>query len=260
VDSRGGAKNIGPWIVDLDYNQRMAFVPIKPGRYKMGSNNLEIREMPVRNVTITQPFWMANTVVTRAQFLSIMGFDPLEKFDNVKNSFPVSVGRPVAYEFCAKLTELEKAAGNLPLGYEITLPSEAQWEYACRAGSEVDIQTNLNEYVWDYDLYPERYPGIPLPVAQKQPNAWGLYDMPGRLLEWCSDCAHSNYLGAPTDESVWGSGRAAKCRGMVRGGIFRVGAQPQPATRTMMYVDDTCGFRPIIQPIRGQGSRLNIQH
>lgn len=242
----GKPKDGDPWVVDLGGERCMEFVLIEPGTFKMGSNNFTTREMPVHEVTITQPFWMARTIVTRGQFISVMGVDPLKGYENAKDSFSAPVGRPLAYGFCEKLTELQTLAGNLPQGYEITLPSEAQWEHACRAGSQVDIQTNRNEYVWDYDAWPPRYPGIPLPVAQKKPNAWGLYDMPGRELEWCSDCYHWTYLGASTDGSVWGGGRLAKCIGVVRGG----GSKPQPASRHREYHKTTCGFRPIIQPVR----------
>jgi formylglycine-generating enzyme required for sulfatase activity len=88
-----------------------------------------------------------------------------------------------ALQYCHKLNELEKAAGRLPDGYEYALPTEAQWEYASRSGSTVNIPANLDDVAW----YSANSGDETKPVAQKLPNAWALYDMQGNVMEWCSD-------------------------------------------------------------------------
>ena len=88
-----------------------------------------------------------------------------------------------AKKFGQKLTERELAAGHLPLGYIFTLPTSAQWEYACRAGTTGDYAGDIAEMGW-YDLNAD---STTHPVAQKKPNPWGLYDMHGNVWQWVSD-------------------------------------------------------------------------
>jgi formylglycine-generating enzyme required for sulfatase activity len=103
-------------------------------------------ERPVTWVTLTRPFWLGRTEVTQAQWQALMGNNPSElKGANL----PVeSVSWDDAMEFCRMLTERERAAGRLPKGYSYTLPTEAQWEYACRAGTTGDYAGNLDALAW----------------------------------------------------------------------------------------------------------------
>src|SRR5205085_3640525 len=87
-------------------------------------------------------------------------------------------------------------------GKEYRLPSEAEWEYACRAGTTGDYAGNLDAMGWDFSNSGSQTH----PVGQKQPNSFGLYDMHGNVWEWCEDYYHSSYVGAPTDGSAWLSG------------------------------------------------------
>jgi formylglycine-generating enzyme required for sulfatase activity len=141
--------------------------------------------------------------VTQAQWQTVMGSN---------SSYFKGAHLPVeqvswngALEFCRKLTERERAAGRLPEGYAYTLPTEAQWEYACRTGTTGDYAGNLDVMGW----YTNNSGGSTNPVGQKQANAWGLHDMLGNVWEWCADW-YGDYSGGtvidPTGPSS-GSGR-----------------------------------------------------
>ena len=187
----------------------MAGIPA--GKFRMGGSM--DNEMPVREVTITHPFWIARTEVTNRQIqMLIPGFNSLKWGDfrlNLPSQPAVRVRWDQAVMFCRKLTELERAAGRLPSGYEYRLPTEAEGEYACRAGPSSD-------YFWgkgfgneganyanglDYksaERFQWRLPPIAgaadddghrvaAPAASFRPNVWGLYDMSGNAAEWCYD-------------------------------------------------------------------------
>lgn len=139
-------------------------------------------------VHISQPFWLGKTEVTQAQWRAVMGFNP-SYFQG--NNRPVErVSWHEALEFCRRLTERERVAGRLPEGYVFTLPTEAQWEYACRAGTTGTHAGNVADMGWiNVNSNTQTHP-----VAQKQPNAWGLYDMHGNVWEWCLD-RYGHYPG-----------------------------------------------------------------
>ncbi len=138
-------------------------------------------ERPMTWVTLTQPFWLGRTEVTQAQWTAVMGSNPSHfKGDDL----PVEmVSWDDAMMFCLKLTERERAAGRLPVGYAYTLPTEAQWEYACRAGTTGNYAGDLDAMAW----YDQNSGVTTHPVATKQLNAWGLADMSGNVWEACLD-------------------------------------------------------------------------
>lgn len=180
---------------------------IPPGSFMMGSTNGE-NEKPVHEVTINYSFYMGKYEVTQAQWQSVMGNNP-SHFKDCGGNCPVEqVSWDDAQNFINKLNESND-------GFRYRLPAEAEWEYACRAGTTGDYAGNLNEMAW----YSDNSGSKTHAVGGKQPNAWGLADMHGNVWEWCQDWYHETYYGAPSDGSAWLSGGEQKYR-VLRGGSW----------------------------------------
>ena len=160
----------------------MVLVPIPTGEFTMG---FVMGFQKGHQVKITKPFHLGAFEVTQAQYEMAMGRNP-SRFKGANN--PVDqVSWNDAIEFCRELSALseEKAAGRV-----YRLPTEAEWEYACRAGTKTaysfgDDASQLGDYAW----YKENSGGTTHPVGQKRPNPWGLYDIQGNLTEWCQPAA-----------------------------------------------------------------------
>ena len=228
--------------------QRMRWIP--PGRFLMGSPEDEPGrfrdEGPQHPVTISQGFWMFATPVTQALWLAVMEENP-SRFRTADR--PVE---KVSWDDCQKF--LEKINDQLP-GLNLSLPSESRWEYACRAGSTTALYTGsieiigqrnapaLDPIAWyggnsgrDFELdngydttdwkekqYEDNRAGTH-PVAKKQANDWGLYDVLGNVWEWTADSWHENYQDAPADGEIWEDKKlekSDKLRRVVRGGSWR---------------------------------------
>ena len=194
--------------VSIGEDDAMEFVLIPAGSFNMGSK-LRADERPVREVTIAKPFYLGKYEVTQSQWTAVMATNPSRVF---KAGAPVTnVGWTDCQTFCEKL-------GTIVPNHQFRLPSEAEWEYAARAGSTTeycfgDDPAKLTEYAW----YTWNAGGEVQPVGAKLPNAWGLHDMHGNVWEWCQDTHFANYVNAPVDGSAREDPRQANAR-VLRGG------------------------------------------
>lgn len=226
-----------------EVTQRLRWIP--PGRFWMGSPEKEPgridREGPRHQVTLTEGYWLFDTPCTQALWEAVMGNNP-SRFQSPTR--PVeNVSWNDAQDFLARIN------ARIP-GLDLTLPSEAQWEHACRAGTATAIYTGelailgernapaLDPIAWyggnsgvDFDLdngydssgwkekqYPHTKAGT-RPVKLKRANPWGLHDMLGNVWEWTQDHWHGDYRGAPDDGSAW-EDRDAGADRVLRGGSW----------------------------------------
>jgi formylglycine-generating enzyme required for sulfatase activity len=183
----------------------MKLVWCPPGKFTMGSPQSEKgygeRHYDYENqvsVTLTGGFWLGKYEITQGEWKRMMGTTPWKGQDSVKEGtdYPATyVSWHDANEFCGKLTQLERSAGRLPEGWQYALPTEAQWEYACRAGTTTRFSFGNDEsafgsYAWwggfsgDGNAKNEQYAHQ---IGTKKANPWGLHDMHGNVWEWCRD-------------------------------------------------------------------------
>ncbi len=169
---------------------RMKFVYIKPGSFEMGSIGGDLDEKPVHRVTLSKGYYMQTTEVTQGQWRSVMGTNP-SNFKNCGATCPVeNVSWNDAKAFIRKLNVKEGTD-------KYRLPTEAEWEYACRAGSDTNYanDNSLDMMGWS----DKNSGGKTHSVGQKKANSWGLYDMHGNVWEWCEDLKGNYPSGNVTD-------------------------------------------------------------
>jgi len=294
--------------------------PIPAGTFLMGSPadepGRDPDEGPQTKVTITKAFWLGKYAVTQGQWKTLMGTDAVEQarrmladdtiynfgtpktvrdllgvakdtdpkklIGNVGEDYPIYwVSWDEATAFCRKLTEQERSAERLPTGYEYRLPTEAQWEYACRAGTteatyagKMEIKGEKNAPVLDAIAWyggnssvgyighgfsttswaEKQYPGGdagPREVGGKQPNAWGLYDMLGNVNQWCGDWYADKLPGGDATDPAGppsGSSRVAGGGSWDRGAAFCRSARRNyggPGARSI-----SVGFRVALSAVR----------
>jgi formylglycine-generating enzyme required for sulfatase activity len=233
----------------------LVFIP--PGTFRMGSPTNEVDRQPIPGivegpqtaVTISKGFWMGKYHVTQAEFLAVMGFNPSTVLGDMN---PVeTVSWFDATNYCGKLTQSQRAAGRISTNCVYRLPTEAEWEYACRAWTSTRFSygddpgyTNLTQYAW-YDV---NSGATAHPVGQKLPNPWGLYDMHGNIAEWCQDW----YAPYPVGIALDPQGPATGSTRVFRGGLWlRPASYCRSAWRNVAPPDFTGGgggFRVVLAP------------
>ena len=186
-------------------------VVIPAGSFEMGSNE-NADERPVHRVNVPS-FLIGKTEVTQGQWKAVMGSNP-SSFSQCGDDCPVErVSWYDAQEFAQRLSQ--------KTGKQYRLPSEAEWEYAARAGSNAKWSFGDSDYqLGDYAWYGGNSQRTTQRVAQKRPNAFGVYDMHGNVWEWVEDCWHDNYAGAPADGSVWTTACLNRNYRVLRGGSW----------------------------------------
>ncbi len=209
-------RQVGERLVKTINGVQFAFRWCPPGSFIMGSPENETGHLPHENqhkVTLTKGFWLMETEVTQAQWKAVMGDNPsVFKGDNLPVEY---VNWTDCQAFCQKSTSL---------GLPLKLPTEAQWEYACRAGTTGAFAGDLDAIAWYLsNSYAQTHP-----VATKKPNAWGLYDMHGNVWEWCADWVAEYPNGAVIDPAGPSQGTVRVGRG---GGWFSIDLLCRSATR-----------------------------
>jgi formylglycine-generating enzyme required for sulfatase activity len=229
----------------------LEMVAIPGGSFTMGALENEYKskpdERPLHRVTI-KPFYMSKYAITQSQYLSLMGNNP--------SDFP-GRNRPVenvswydAQQFCINLSQRT--------GKTYRLPSEAEWEFACRAGTTTPfycgetITTDLANYIGIY-VYRNETPGknreITTEVGSFPPNPFGLYDMHGNVWEWCEDVYHDSYNGLPTDGTAWIEPQEQNRPRSIRGGSLNTQAWHCRSASRFQFdpygIADGIGFRVV---------------
>jgi formylglycine-generating enzyme required for sulfatase activity len=227
---------------------REEFVAVEPGKFRMGSAAEGRTSAPEHEVTIATGFRIARYEVPQNLWESLMGSNP-SRWKGRRNSVEM-LSFEEAGCFCRKATELLRKADLIKATQVVRLPSEAEWEYAARAGTQTrysfgDDAKELGDYAW----YHGNAAGNDPPVGAKKPNPWKLYDVHGYLWEWCADAWHETYDGAPSDGSAWTAGGDPK-RGVLRGGSWK--DSPESLTCAMRrdapltLKDDAVGLRCVL--------------
>jgi formylglycine-generating enzyme required for sulfatase activity len=240
--------------VQFDAPTNMVFIP--PGTFRMGSPTNEVdrenNEGPQTEVAISRAFWMGKYPVTQGEYLAVMGRNP--SYFTTNNGFTQDLSRPVeqvswfdATNYCSHLTQRERAAGRIATNRVYRLPSEAEREYACRAGTLTPFSygndpgyTKLTDYAW----YSANSGGRTHPVGQKLANPWGLYEMHGHVFEWCQDLYYRGRIApdrqrAPAESirvfrgGLW-DGSASYCRSAYRGHSFPGSRSPYIGLRVVL--------------------------
>ena len=258
---------------------RLETVSIPSGTFVMGDNQCSCdSEQPAHEVRIGYEFRMGKYEVTRRQYKQFMAETGIGDWDAAHMPADDKAMKHVSWHaakaFCHWMTMRDWKAGVLPRGYEWRLPTEAEWEYACRSGGTGkwcfgDDASQLEDYAWmrensctavtnhltkgngetlEIDVNGN---GETHQVGQKKPNRFGLYDMHGNVREWCEDKLHENYQGAPTNGIAWQSTDPTAARIMRGGAWLDSGDDVRSSHRSSGspdFGDDYIGFRVVAAP------------
>ena len=243
---------------------------IPAGTFVMGSPTNEVGRISLNEtqhtVTLTRGFYVGKYLVTQSNYLSLINTNP--SFYTTNNGYTFDLGRPVeqvtwndATNYCVKLTQQERAAGRIFTNWSYRLPTEAEWEYACRAGTTNTFYygTNLTSGMANFDGQLEYYAGSAqtnnpagiflnrtTTVGSYQPNSRGLYDMAGNVWEWCQDW----FAGYTTNSVANPSGPATGSARVFRGGALNSPGKDCRSAKRNSYdpsaAFDTVGFRVVL--------------
>ncbi len=240
-----------PFTENLPNGVTLEMVGLPAGQFLMGSPDSDPdardNEKPQHQVKVNS-FAIGKYPVTQAQYQAVMGTNP-SRFQNNPQNPVEDVSWNDAQAFCQKLSQIT--------GKTYRLPTEAEWEYACRAGTTTrfyfgDDANQLGDYAW----YKGNSQQTTHPVGQKKPNAWGLYDMSGNVWEWCEDNWHDSYKSAPSDGSAWlknGNDNRSPLRG---GSWYNVPANCRSAYRNFTYRPDYSLINDGFRVVCGAGRTL----
>jgi formylglycine-generating enzyme required for sulfatase activity len=232
----------------------MVYLPA--GTFTMGSSTNDLshglNETPQTRVTLSRGFWIGKYEVTQGEYLDVTGTNP-SVFPGDSSRPVSSVSWPDATNYCGLLTQRELAAGRIPPGSQYRLPTEAEWEYAARAGTSTRFSygddpsyESLTNYAWfamnaGFGVHP---------VGQKLPNPWGLFDMHGNVWEWCQDWLGDLPGGSVTDPQ----GPPSNSIGwkVIRGGGYDFSESDCRSARRYFFgnhpalTDSNLGFRVVL--------------
>ena len=252
---------VQPVVATWENSIGMKFCWCPPGKFIMGSpvteEDREIYEEQVY-VKLTQGFWLGKYEVTQGEWERVMGTKPWSGQLFVKDgvSYAASfVNWEEAVEFCKKLTTQERQGGRMQHGWEYGLPTESQWEYACRAGTTTAYSfgndaSQLSDYAWwgglvgDGNAKDEQYAHE---VGRKRANAWGLHDMHGNVWEWCQDWYADKLSGGVDPKDAQTDAQRVLCGGC----WYLLGRYCRSASRLRYTPDDrysNVGFRIALVP------------
>ncbi|MCP4379560.1 MAG: formylglycine-generating enzyme family protein [bacterium] len=260
---RQAAESLGVPVnntLDLGKGVTMQLVLIPPGKFLMGTVNPRVEEKnegPQHEVTISKPFYMGVQEVTQAQWVTLMGTEPWTKWadvPHVKTFVKSHADNAASYiswnnasKFCRMLSK--------KTGRKVTLPTEAQWEYACRAGSKAaycfgNNESEVGDYAWYMGNTRDMGQEYAHAAGKKKPNAWGLHDMHGNVWEWCRDWYDSRFYAKANNVDPENTKEAVDEVRALRGGSWEC---PDDWCRAAIrnsasagYASPSMGFRVIL--------------
>lgn len=240
-------KKAGTRMVKEINGVEIAFRWCPSGMFTMGSPSGEVghrEDEKQRKVTLTKGFWIMETEVTLEQYIAITGKSPIvlagSSDSHIDFKIPATwISWSTAQEFCQKCTKL---------GLPLKLPTEAQWEYACRAGTTGPYAGDLDEMAW----YSVNSGGKPHTVGTKKPNSWGIYDMHGNVMEWCQDFSDvwSDDVYDPSEDTIDPTGATEGKFHIFRGGYYGSAANDCRSARSEAKTEDGCESYAQIMGIR----------